>query len=156
MLLLDSLCVSFMNQDSQTCDQSESGVKQGAVAVIKDGDKFLSIKRAQSVSFPGKICFPGGRVEPGETVEQALVREMQEELGIAVRPVRLIWKSISARGFELNWCTAEIKTGEVVSPDQSEVESFEWLTQSEMMANPDLLSSNGDFFEALQRCEFEI
>jgi len=47
----------------------------------KDG-KILGGQRPENNSLPGQWEFPGGKIEPGETPEQALVRELQEELGI--------------------------------------------------------------------------
>lgn len=47
----------------------------------KDG-KILVGQRPVNNSLPGQWEFPGGKIEPGETPEQALVRELQEELGI--------------------------------------------------------------------------
>ncbi|HEY8270769.1 MAG TPA: 8-oxo-dGTP diphosphatase MutT [Pseudobdellovibrionaceae bacterium] len=49
----------------------------------KDG-KILVGQRPENNSLPGQWEFPGGKIEPGETPEQALVRELQEELGIDV------------------------------------------------------------------------
>lgn len=56
-----------------------------AAAVIygKDG-RILLGQRAPGTFYPGYWEFPGGKVEPGETPRQALVRELQEELGIEV------------------------------------------------------------------------
>jgi len=55
-----------------------------AVAVIIEHDRVLIAKRADNVHQPGLWEFPGGKVETGETTEQALSREIQEELGIII------------------------------------------------------------------------
>ncbi|MEM9942102.1 MAG: NUDIX hydrolase [Planctomycetota bacterium] len=130
--------------------------KRAAIGVIRQAKKFLAIRRSQTVRAPGKICFPGGGLEPGESVEQALVREMQEELGIRVSPIEMIWKSDSVRGCELHWWLAEIRDDETILPDHAEVESFAWMTINEMLEHPDLLDSNAKFFNALRRGEFRL
>jgi len=59
-------------------------------AIITDAaGRLLLIKRGHE---PGKGLWsiPGGRVEPGETDEQAVIREVREETGLAVRAGRLI------------------------------------------------------------------
>lgn len=60
-----------------------------AAGVIMDGDgRFLLGQRAEGTFYPGYWEFPGGKVEAGETPAQALVRELDEELGISVRALR--------------------------------------------------------------------
>ena len=59
-------------------------------AIITDAaGRLLLIKRGHE---PGKGLWsiPGGRVEPGETDEQAVIREVREETGLAVQPGRLV------------------------------------------------------------------
>ena len=58
-----------------------------AVGVICDADqRILIARRADHLHQGGLWEFPGGKVETGETVQEALVRELQEELAIAVAP----------------------------------------------------------------------
>jgi 8-oxo-dGTP diphosphatase len=52
-------------------------------------DTILLIKR-DTVPFKGYWALPGGRAEPGETVEQTVVREVKEETGLDVRVVKKI------------------------------------------------------------------
>ena len=57
-----------------------------AAAALVDGDgRVLICKRPPGKQLAGLWEFPGGKVEPGETPEQGLVRELEEELGIVVR-----------------------------------------------------------------------
>ena len=59
-------------------------------AIIRDGaGRLLLIKRGHDPE-AGKWSLPGGRIEPGETDAQALVREMREETGLTVVPGPLL------------------------------------------------------------------
>ncbi len=53
-----------------------------AVALIDPDGRVLLAQRPESKSMAGLWEFPGGKVEPGETPEAALIRELHEELGI--------------------------------------------------------------------------
>lgn len=53
-------------------------------ALIWDGERFLACRRPANKARGLKWEFVGGKVEPGETKQQALVRECREELGITV------------------------------------------------------------------------
>ena len=53
-------------------------------ALIWEGNKFMACQRPAHKARPLLWEFVGGKVEPGESKEQALIRECQEELGIVV------------------------------------------------------------------------
>lgn len=58
-----------------------------AAAALVDADRRVLIaQRPQGKSMAGLWEFPGGKIEPGETPEFALMRELEEELGIETRP----------------------------------------------------------------------
>jgi 8-oxo-dGTP diphosphatase len=63
-----------------------------AVGVLIDADgRFLLTSRPPGKVYAGYWEFPGGKLEPGETVEQALRRELHEEIGVTTGAA-LPWK----------------------------------------------------------------
>lgn len=60
-----------------------------AAAMIEDG-RVLVQQRPEGTSLAGLWEFPGGKIEPGESPEAALARELDEELGIAVDSAALV------------------------------------------------------------------
>jgi len=59
--------------------------KDVTAAVIRRGHRILITQRRAEAMLGGLWEFPGGKVEPGETLEQCLLREIDEELGITIR-----------------------------------------------------------------------
>ena len=58
---------------------------QVVAALIRDGRKFMIFQRPATKTRAFEWEFVGGKVEKGETLEQALVRECREEIGVTVR-----------------------------------------------------------------------
>ena len=128
--------------------------RRGAIGVAIREGRLLLIRRSRSVVAPHMYCFPGGGIEPGETESEALIREFQEELGIAVCPISPIWRSVTPWKVRLHWWTVEIPPDETISPNPREVESIHWVTPAEMSTLPDSLPSNFEFLAAWQRGDF--
>lgn len=64
--------------------------------VLTEGRTFLVEKRrANDEADPGYVEIPGGHVDSNETLEDALKREMREELGVDVERARLVQKSLA-------------------------------------------------------------
>ncbi len=65
-------------------------ISKVAVTVIIRNGKVLVARRAADKSYAGLWEFPGGKIEKGETPEQAAVREMMEELNCRISPKKLL------------------------------------------------------------------
>jgi ADP-ribose pyrophosphatase YjhB (NUDIX family) len=61
-------------------------IRPGVAAVIFEDGRVLLQRRDDT----GRWGLPGGGVEPGESVRQAVIREVREETGLLVEPIRLI------------------------------------------------------------------
>jgi 8-oxo-dGTP diphosphatase len=74
-----------------------------AAAALLDGrGRVLLARRPEGKPMAGLWEFPGGKIEPGETPEAALARELEEELGVVIgTPVPLAFVSHGYEGFHL-------------------------------------------------------
>ena len=123
-------------------------VKRGVVAVAQRGERFLAIRRGKAVAAGGRVCFPGGHIEPGEAEHEAVVRECREELEAIVEPAACVHRSVTAWGTALAWWTVSLAEGDLV-PHPVEVDEILWLSLEEMLADPTLLTGNREFLEAV-------
>ena len=67
-------------------------------AVVRDGDRYLVCRRPAHKRHGGLWEFPGGKLEPGESLLDAARREMREELGVDVREVGDVMLAIADHG----------------------------------------------------------
>lgn len=94
-------------------------------------------------------------MEAGETIEDALVREYQEELGIQIKPVRQIWESVTSWRCKVHWWQVTADTFEF-QIDPEEVEAFAWMRMEELIQCGDLLESNREFLERVCAGELKV
>ena len=116
-------------------DKPRDGVEPGqdrklvevAVGIlIRTNGDFLLTSRPPGKAYEGYWEFPGGKIEQGETVEQALRRELQEEIGITIGPVQA-WKveivDYPHALVRLNFCKVFNWSGEL---QMHEGQTFAW------------------------------
>ncbi|MEE4298136.1 MAG: (deoxy)nucleoside triphosphate pyrophosphohydrolase [Pseudomonadales bacterium] len=120
--------------------------------VLRDGDVLLA-RRGPGMTLAGHWEFPGGKLEPGEGPAEALVRELDEELGIRVRPVAELAVSELAQGdrrIRLEGWLAELLAGE---PEAREHDALLWRAPH-AVEEAGLAPADLPLLEALRRrCE---
>jgi len=108
-------------------------VATAAGAIIEYGSKVLVITRANEPK-KGLLDFPGGFVDYGESAEEALIREIQEELGIKIKNPRYlisepniyIYKGVKYTTTDL-FFTCKIDNPKKIKPDKNEVAGIKFF-----------------------------
>ncbi len=117
-------------------DRGKRHMLEVTAAVIWRGDRFLICQRPR-----GKNCallweFPGGKIEPGETAEDCIVRECREELGVTLRLHGEFYDTVQRypdRVVHLHFFHAEIAAGALTPLEHN---ALAWVTQAETPAYP--------------------
>lgn len=134
--LLQEAVTEYLKQEGFVTTFSEDGVSfsvaekqiEVVAAIIREGDRIFATQRGYG-EFKDGWEFPGGKVEPGETPQEALVREIQEELDTEIEVEELVdTMEYDYPNFHLTmhcyFCV--IKSGKLVLREH---EAARWLTK---------------------------
>ncbi|HZK47648.1 MAG TPA: (deoxy)nucleoside triphosphate pyrophosphohydrolase [Atopostipes sp.] len=100
-------------------------------AIIKE-EKVLAMQRSEQMTLPGMWEFPGGKVEADETEQEALIREIKEELNVTINILDYINEASYDYEFgtvQLKVYTAEIISGQITLEEHSD---GKWVTADEL------------------------
>lgn len=100
-------------------------------AIVRDG-RVLAARRTFPPAAAGRWEFPGGKVEPGETAQAALVREVGEELGCVVDVSRWLEGAAPIGSTHvLTVALARVRAGEP-EPEATEHDLVRWLAAEDL------------------------
>jgi len=123
-------------------------VQVAAGLIVREG-RYLIARRKAGTHLGGLWEFPGGKREPGESLEDCLRRELREELGVDVTQlvhVRVIRHDYRGKTVELHFFRCTISRGEASALDCEEVR---WVTPSEL-SDYEFPPADRPLIEALQ------
>jgi molecular chaperone GrpE len=133
-----------MDKEKQKIGEPKGGLFEMTVkaVIVRDEKDVLLLKRSKdSVIFPGKYDLPGGSVENGETLQEAMLREIEEETGIQVEIGPILYafdfmkdgkeKDDIGHGKGVRFI-AFYKSGEVKLNEENE--TFQWMDIDEAIA----------------------
>ncbi len=119
-------------------------------AVIRDGDRILLAQRPEGKSQAGLWEFPGGKIEPGETPEEALIRECREELAILIEEPRELTSVVHRypeKTVHLILMECRLACGEIPVPQEHQ--QVVWVPQ-DGLADMDLCPADRELLIELQ------
>ncbi|HFD80309.1 MAG TPA: Nudix family hydrolase [Gammaproteobacteria bacterium] len=159
-----------------TAPEPEGGgfLQVAAAAILNDRAEVLLALRPAHVHQGGLWEFPGGKVEPGESVQEALQREIREELGIEIRHARPliripfrypdrrvlldVWRVDSfdgiprgAEGQTIEWVAVEALR-ERAFPEANRPIVHALQLPTEYLITPEPAQDEAGFLKGLQRC----
>ena len=119
-------------------------------AVVWDGPKLLLTQRPPGGPIGLQWEFPGGKLEPGETAEQALVRELREELGVDAAAHETL--AVHAHDYphgtrvEVTFIRCTLPTSEFTCSEA--VHAFRWIEPRQTDVR-EVLAGDRDFLRSL-------
>ncbi|WP_182049106.1 (deoxy)nucleoside triphosphate pyrophosphohydrolase [Changpingibacter yushuensis] len=101
-------------------------------AVIVDGGNVFAARRSEHMSLPGMWEFPGGKVEAGETPQDALRRELMEELRCHVEVGQLVESTEYEYDFGVVHLTTFLCTMNGDAPHLTEHSEIRWVPTAQL------------------------
>ncbi|MEU1517311.1 (deoxy)nucleoside triphosphate pyrophosphohydrolase [Streptomyces sp. NPDC005811] len=106
-------------------------------AALLDAGRLLAARRSAPPELAGRWELPGGKVEPGERPEAALVRELREELGVDTEAVERVPGEWPLRApYVLQVWTARLCPGSAAPAPLQDHDELRWLTPDEIWDVP--------------------
>ncbi|MFE0673946.1 (deoxy)nucleoside triphosphate pyrophosphohydrolase [Streptomyces sp. NPDC058867] len=106
-------------------------------AALLDDGRLLAARRSAPPELAGRWELPGGKVEPGETPEAALVRELREELGVETEPVERVPGEWPLRSpYALRVWTARLLPDSPAPEPLQDHDELRWLTPAQLWDVP--------------------
>ena len=126
---------------------SESTPAQIAIAIVHRVDSVLVGVRSEEIVLAGMAEFPGGKIQPGESPENAAARDCLEETGIAVRVERLRQRL----QFEYPHGTLDLHFFNCVplEAEATPINGFRWVSRDQL-AGLEFPAANREVIESLQ------
>ncbi len=113
-------------------------MSEAVVFIIRENRRFLTEERPLSKSFdPGLRVIPGGNVDPGESQEEALIRECEEELSIHPTRYKFICSLIHSKMHDmvLHYYFIEKYEGKIQA---NEAQTLVWVAETDVATKLDL------------------
>ena len=122
---------------SRHSKQGRQSVVDVVGAVIRDGERVLMAQRPEGKAQAGLWEYPGGKIEPGETPEEALARECREELALEIENpsvLRSVVHRYPEKTVRLLLVECSIRPGSVPVPQEGQ--SVAWIRPADLARLP--------------------
>lgn len=119
-------------------------------AIIKKDNKVFIAERGYG-EFKGKWEFPGGKIEPGETGEEAIVREVKEELKSDIEVEQFFYEindKHEDRVFNVKFYICRLVKGDLVLTEHL---NSKWVEPKEIIAS-DFMEADKEILDKLKKC----
>jgi len=138
-----------MNPSAPQAPAEPVRVRVAAAVVWSDG-RLLLTQRPPGGPLGLQWEFPGGKIEPGETPEHALVREVREELGVGSRAGRTlaVERHSYPHGLEVEIAFVECVLDAWAFTPSAAVHAFRWVIPAEVDLD-EVLEADRDFLRSL-------